>query len=319
MNRFDIKFLIVLVGLTLAMVGYSQVARANEQCDCYPHEKDWKEPENHGVEVLQRFKNGQDEVMGDVCRECHGSDLTGAGLAPSCYSCHAPFPHSVDWKEPTVHGVWAKTNGVQENCQNACHGVDYLGGLAEKSCYECHDPYPHAADWAKEEKYESEDFHGKYVLAKDAIDARTCNGACHGTDFGGGLSDVACSKCHEAYPHMKNWSRPTTHGVYANTFGVQEQCAIGCHGKNFEGGNTKISCYNCHENYPHEENYISTHEGMATDEVYQCASLCHGNDLSGGLSGVECLSCHLENSWTFYNLTDPFGVGISSEVLWPSH
>lgn len=311
------------------------LAHANEECDCFPHvlegENAWKNVEEHGVSVFNRFKNGEDATMGALCRECHGTDLTGGTSGVSCSSCHVFHFNTENWKEATVHGVYAFTNGRwkkdsdEGGCKGACHGKDgepagatqyegdYNGGFSEKSCHECHQPFPHPVEWADENETDSDDFHGNYVLdnvsmklsdAEEIPENNRCRGACHGTDYDGGLSNKTCYECHEAYPHIFNWSRPQMHGVYADTFGVQEQCGVGCHGKEYEGGNTKISCYDCHENFPHEANYNSGHRSMNAEDAYQCASLCHGADLDGGYSGVSCLGCHESQTWPLYNLME---------------
>ena len=312
------KKIIFLNLVIFVMLYFSEMARAEEECQCFPHNTEqnggtplWRLVEEHGVFTLNRFRNGLDPTIGDTCRECHGSSLTGGTSGVSCSSCHVTHFQIANWQAPTVHGVYAVAHGWEANCKNACHGDEnyggnYLGGLSEVSCYSCHPPFPHTAQWADETQTTSENYHGNYVINNDAIQERMCQGACHGVDYSGGLSGKACAECHEAYPHIKNWSRPDTHGIYAAAFGVDETCGVGCHGENYEGGNTGISCYNCHENFPHSANYTTGHESMSGEDAYQCASLCHGGDLSGGLSGVSCVDCHTNSQWPLYNLMQEF-------------
>lgn len=303
---------IILPALVLifANIVFASDALSNDLEDacsnCWPHPSNWKNVENHGVYTFRRYKDGDDATMGQICQECHGTNLTGGFSGVSCYSCHNAFPHGTDWKNPTRHGVYAFNNGWEQNCKGSCHGENYNGGYAEISCRQCHDPFPHPANWANTKKTSGDQFHGNYVLDNDAIAKNTCRNQCHGTAYDGGLSNKACASCHEAYPHMKNWSRPTTHGVYAITYGVEQSCGVGCHGQNYEGGNTNISCASCHENFPHPANYVSSHKSMDPENVYQCATLCHGKDLKGGDTGVDCISCHNNANWPLFKPMEKF-------------
>jgi hypothetical protein len=78
-----------------------------------------------------------------------------------------------------------------------CHGEDYRGGWAETSCFACHaggpSGHPDPDVWWRNEN--SLLFHGRVVLTEG--DER-CQ-SCHGDDFAGGTSGVACTLCHQ-YP-----------------------------------------------------------------------------------------------------------------------
>ncbi len=278
--------------------------------DCYPHEEPynqpdpdlwWRNPENHGKFA---FYNG----INENCTACHGADYTGGGenLGVSCYQCHKAFPHPKNWKDPTVHGVWAMTNGYKDNpdtpevdgnCQNSCHSIDYSGGLQDgdpfdtgsmtvdiPGCQSCHKvPFPHPSDWADTTQTTSETFHGNYVLNTGALQSRACATQCHGTAYDGGLSGRACGDCHAAFPHATNWSRPDTHGVFAVSNGVEKSCGIGCHGKDYKGRQDAsgkkiiVGCHDCHENFPHPDGYLNSHdeELASTGDPVACATICH--------------------------------------------
>ena len=102
----------------------------------------------------------------------------------------------------------------------------------------------HPEDW---NVTDSEDFHGKKVLASGY---ETCK-ECHGVDFNGGKAEAGCygSGCHESYPHQPEWSEfnnPNSHGAYIEAnMGSLANCKQ-CHGSNLFGGTSGVSCYACH-------------------------------------------------------------------------
>jgi len=92
-----------------------------------------------------------------ICTACHGRDLKGGKVAPSCYSCHdqkwqpsqppagatgqpgakrnPPADHTKN-KHDAMHLPGAKRGSA--TCM-PCHGQDLRGGEVAPSCYSCHD------------------------------------------------------------------------------------------------------------------------------------------------------------------------------------
>ncbi len=117
----------------------------------------------------------------------------------------------------------------------------------------------HPADW---NNTQSAEFHGKVVLN---IGTESCK-TCHGDNFKGGTSGVACSSCHALFPHpdgFLNISSPNFHGEFLKDNGVDwhiEKCQQ-CHGADYSGGVSKFSCNTCH----------TGHNGP------QACNTCHGS------------------------------------------
>ena len=181
-------------------------------------------------------------------------------LEEFCFACQKPITYT----DVSLHAADYKNN--PDKCK-ICHGADWKGGISEKSCFSCHDSeniHPHAEGWGNITT------HGvKYFGSKGLA----CQGACHGIDLKGGLSQVSCSnsddvKCHSVWPHESSqWS--SQHGASVlkaddsfdkNAFDLK--CA-GCHDI-AEKMNTKMPsttlkmpitnlfrCYFCHNIYPH--------------------------------------------------------------------
>jgi hypothetical protein len=165
---------------------------------------------------------------------------------------------------------------------------------------------------------------GHMAAAKEHLEACT---ECHGGDFSGGISAIACSKCHlgnEEAPHPLFWNytstKPTAWGTYAYAFhGVfakekgTASCAIAsCHGTGLQGvSGSGPSCTSCHKDvmsaHPVEWAIKLTHSpgGVATvlpdhgkwfneKESASCKNVvCHGPQGEGVfLSGLKCTGCH---------------------------
>lgn len=145
----------------------------------------------------------------------------------------------------------------------------------------------------------SKEFHGKKVLE---IGTETCK-SCHGKNFEGGKSGVACSDCHASYPHPAQYSDPQSenfHGVYlkAQEFDLQE--CQSCHGEDFAGGDVGVACATCHAAYPHPSGFITVespefHGAFIKNQQgwrLEPCQACHGTDYSGGRIEVSCRTCH---------------------------
>lgn len=234
---------------------------------------------------LGQWDHGQAKVAADgkldtdACILCHGSNLTGNGKIPSCYSCHITYPdlHRANgWKTLSGHGTTVLTAAaggtvLEEGVATCtiCHGTDLLGGVAKTSCYGCHTQYPHAATWP--------DNHGQsiHTNADAALQTVTqyvqsnCTTSCH--DFTADKNAPACANCHDPqnrYPHPQGWAQAFTdnpnggdHGLTvvaaaplgASTAASIAGCLTACHGTDGKNGFLDVAnqCTTCHSHYPH--------------------------------------------------------------------
>lgn len=183
--------------------------------------------------------------------------------------------HSVSWMtgSPIVHGATAE-NGLAAAgfgfaaCQG-CHGNDFMGGIAKVSCYTgtangCHNGpgqnHP-APGWVVPLSAASTlPFHKTEAAANVAFCAK-----CHGADYLGGASGIACNSCH--------LDGPTS-----------------IHGMGDSAGNTG----NIITDHPL---YIEAHGGVGQGTAKCANGDCHGDpfnttDVHDGLSGPNCNTCH---------------------------
>lgn len=150
---------------------------------------------------------------------------------------------------------------------------------------------------------------------------------CHGSDFTGGVSKVACTQCHLGSvqaPHPIFWNYTSTqptawgtyayafHGIYAKQNGTTGCAVASCHGAGLQGvSGSGPSCTSCHKDvmstHPVEWAFSLTHSpgGVATVlpdhgnwvntiESDSCKNVvCHGPQGEGVfLSGIKCTGCH---------------------------
>ncbi len=154
----------------------------------------------------------------------------------------------------------------------------------------------HPKTWNEKD---SKDFHGKAVLE---MGTESCK-SCHGQNFEGGKSGVACSSCHAAYPHPAQYADPASenfHGTYLKNLDYDLQECQSCHGADFAGGDVGVACSSCHAAYPHPAGFITPTspefhgmfiKGQQGWRLEPCQT-CHGNDYAGGISEVSCRTCH---------------------------
>lgn len=132
---------------------------------------------------------------------------------------------------------------------------------------------------------------------------------CHGADYGGGISKIACTDCHignQQSIHPVTWGPfgYILHANYAETNGTAACANALCHGVNLDGvGAAGPSCTSCHLGgvgaiHP-------TSWGDAIDTLHgnyaklngttACANAkCHGASLDGiGAAGPSCTLCHM--------------------------
>jgi len=208
--------------------------------------------------------------------------------------------HSGGWISD--HGRAALDEG---NTCPECHGTDLGGGVSELSCFTaqyedvgCHESgvgTRHTAGWALESE------HGRVAKAAPGVSSGmgSCQ-ACHGNDYDGGSSDIACASCHGASaPHPQSpWLRsPNSH------YDVNDRNATICAECHENPKTTELpGCFNgslCHgERGSHPAGWSSPdqHGDRAKEDPgaggFEECQVCHGSDFQGGTAEVSCSSCH---------------------------
>ncbi len=124
------------------------------------HDASWSAPPNSGFHGRQ-LQAAQPAWNDQSCRVCHGGDYAGGTSGVACFTCHAPYPHSVVFSLATGRhqGYIRSRNYPLVLCQQ-CHGASYTGGpVVAISCEQsgCH-----------------------VDVSGNAKSPETCN-ACHGT------------------------------------------------------------------------------------------------------------------------------------------
>ncbi len=214
----------------------------------------------------------------------------------------------------STHPGFAVSNVSQ--C-TSCHGNDLMGGISKQSCFlsSCHhDPVP---GWASPAE------HGASAKrAPGNSGFKSCQ-ICHGADFSGDGSGVACSDCHVVdAPHpAAPWHAPGGSN-HATTDPANAPVCAACHfsgSPNNPAGHpatpapagTPPGCFNstlCHgaSAVPHpvggawvtgsppqpHGNDAKAAPGSSTGLLY--CQACHGTgtDFAGGSSGISCYTCH---------------------------
>ncbi len=133
-------------------------------------------------------------------------------------------------------------------------GILLAGALVALSCSELRKDLPapvapgvnvHDAAWSDPLNVPlNSGFHGRQLqAAQPAWNDQSCR-VCHGGDYAGGTSGVACYRCHSAYPHSVKFSTATGRhqGYLRGTYFPLATCAE-CHGASYTGGPVvAISC-----------------------------------------------------------------------------
>jgi hypothetical protein len=137
---------------------------------------------------------------------------------------------------------------------------------------------------------------------------------CHGDDFTGGISKVACTQCHlgnqqEIHPLQWGQFAYALHGSFAKLNGTTSCANALCHGTNLDGvGGTGPSCTSCHlggptSAHPADWNTAADFSSgqlplhaqfVGANGTSACRNVvCHGANLQGVfLSGPSCNECH---------------------------
>lgn len=263
MKRFSLCTAFAL-GLSLVLWSCSELKKdlpSPVSGEVTVHPDGWIQPtssEFHGTYLKARGYETKE------CQPCHAGPLNGGTSRTSCFTCHALYPHSAAWTQTSAadfHGRFLKAMAYNaQECQS-CHGATYTGGTSGVACFTCHDSYPHGAQWNTGGAAES---HGLYLKVKRWNDTG-CQ-SCHGSDYSGGTSSVACFTCHDAYPHAYRFSAGGhTAYMYANLYPFTG-CKT-CHGAAYTGGNVGESCMQagCHVDQT----------GAAKSP--EACNTCHGN------------------------------------------
>ena len=169
------------------------------------------------------------------------------------------------------------------------------------SCAEEVTPPPsvsHPVEW---NQTEADNFHGNKVLTVGNESCQTC----HGEDYMGGSSGVACHDCHANYPHPPEWTTPkdeNSHSNFLKDIGWKIEECQSCHGDDYKGGRSGESCYDCHTGSKGPESCNVCHGESAVDDL-ELYSWAPPKDLEDNLLttniGVGAHQVHIKDStWT---------------------
>ncbi len=160
----------------------------------------------------------------------------------------------------------------------------------------------------------SENFHGKFVR-ESAQPSESCQ-SCHGQNYKGGSSGVACASCHAAYPHPDGYLNPSSSGFHEAVFQdtrdwditVCQQCHASDYGREIirvQLGEPEISCLTCHTADDGPEECSTCHGGAEniappqdlfdnTDTAVPGVG-AHQQHLGAQIgASVDCAQCHVE-------------------------
>jgi hypothetical protein len=156
---------------------------------------------------------------------------------------------------------------------------------------------------------------GHTTAAQAAIG--TCT-PCHGADYGGGISQVACADCHvlngqSYHPSLSGQSGYFVHADYVTANGNSSCANALCHGTKLDGvGGTGPSCTSCHMGGINDIHpvawgqYDYAYHGATVKQsgTAACANAaCHGANLDGvGGNGPSCTACHMGGITSYHPL-----------------
>jgi predicted CxxxxCH...CXXCH cytochrome family protein len=283
-------------------VSCSNPGRSGVACHpSFPHSPGFAQFSRHGSAA----KDTASGVTGMAhCKQCHGGDYNGSGLAPSCIKCHNGSnasnhaPHAANWVSGNVNGL--KHSSTDVSNASACYQCHAGGAYSHPApvpappgttpgCYNgtmCHNDAGHT-----------------FTVAGHMIPARSnlasCQ-PCHATPTSGlnpsytvqlnaTLTPNGCERCHYvvsgtpsglAHPYMwlpgRGGSSTTSH---ANAGTVNVSCGL-CHGGTaLAGGGSAPSCFS----NPMSINGTTCHFTKPVDAqgiTVGCVS-CHGSPPNG--------------------------------------
>jgi hypothetical protein len=204
------------------------------------HPPNWPIPTVHGP-VAKAAPGSTSGFL--YCEACHGTNFSGGSSGISCQSCHGiAAPHPSAWLPGDTYVHTTTDPGNAPVCAQ-CHTLN----PGTPGCFNstlCHGAVgnPHPANWP------TPTVHGP--VAKAAPGATSgflfCE-ACHGANFSGGTSGLACQSCHGiAAPHPSAWLPGDTYRHTTTNQGNAPVCAQ-CHRQNAG----TAGCFNntlCHGN-----------------------------------------------------------------------
>ncbi len=246
----------------------------------------------------------------DLCRECHGTDLTGGVTKVDCFNqagagqCHAnghgprDVPHQLPFKDGAAHGPAAKKDLVY--CQS-CHGT--LGGTGiaprfnislgslQKGCEDCHSVNAAHPVWSATSGWRGHSTAGNignscYLCHFNGGTGPECT-TCHTALKPGTVpTSGACISCHANPPALGS------HSAHTALAGVKDVCST-CHdGAGFGTGK--------HANGTKDVAFAAIYNAKSGTAIKNsdgsCANVsCHGGvstPVWGGKLTSGCLSCH---------------------------
>ncbi|GAB4390359.1 MAG: hypothetical protein Kow0025_21850 [Thermodesulfovibrionales bacterium] len=159
------------------------------------------------------------------------------------------------------------------------------------------------------------DFLPERHAVQAAVSIDSC-ATCHGDDFSGGISGVACTNCHlgdEVTIHPAAWAdlAAVRHGPFVEQNGNSSCSVAVCHGAALGGvQGSGPSCTLCHVETADDVHPVAWGDfdyGLHGVYVFQngtgaCENAaCHGASLGGvAESGPSCTSCHLGGVFSFH-------------------
>jgi len=215
-----------------------------------------------------------------------------------------------------AHASSATLNYIAEGGIGACaecHGEDLSGGISRVSCFAnaagCH--HGPVTGWVASSP--AAQAHGESAKRAPGSSGFASCQICHGADFTGGGSQVACSDCHgvEAPHPASPWrGSPYTH---ADTDPANVAVCARCHSAGSANNppgfppapaspGTAPGCFNatlCHGSavVPHAVPFDdSTHYGVTAATFSGSCGICHDVSAPTSKPGPACRSCHLAGS-----------------------
>ncbi len=233
----------------------------------FPHPEGFAEAGQHGQSSL-----GEDALACPLCHEPEGSEAPGA---TGCRSCHAQYPHGIDWLD--LHGAAWQDLDTRSTCA-PCHGEQLAGGASDVACDSCHAAWPHPVGWRVGAA------HAAFLAERGTLDACL---ACHEvTPAEGELP--GCGDCHIDYPHAEGWVSGAEHGAAW----LDESCGT-CHGDANQGGVLAPACANCHAAYPHGSDWLADHPAAVSPVGAEACMACHEPGDGADDLPISCAAtCH---------------------------
>lgn len=171
-------------------------------------------------------------------------------------------------------------------------GILLAGALVALSCSELRKDLPapvapgvnvHDASWSDPLNVPlNAGFHGRQLqAAQPAWNDQSCR-VCHGGDYAGGTSGVACYKCHSAYPHSVAFPVAAgRHRGYLRSLEFPLVSCQECHGASYTGG--PVVAISCEQSGCHVD-------AAGNPKSPETCNTCHGTfSAAANLTGLPLL------------------------------